>query len=90
MTARKKVLILGVHAAAVAGFATRHAESLGVTGPDQVVALTDARQLRGRRGERLIVLEDCYTHRLGGAELWREAKALGLEIVYRSCLEDPR
>lgn len=84
------VLIMGGTVKAAVDFATRHRVELDITTREQIIAITDGMQMRGRRGERLIVLQDCYSQLPRWYELIAEARQCGLVIEYRNCMEAPR
>lgn len=84
------VLIMGGTVKAAVEFARRHHVELGIENFSQVIAITDAYQLRGRRGQRLIVLQDCYHRAPHWYELVVSARQGGLEIEYRNCDEGVR
>lgn len=84
------VLIMGGTVKAVVEFATRHRVELGITRREQIIAITNVYQLRGRRGRRLIVLQDCYHRAPHWYELIVSARQGGLEIEYRNCDEEVR
>jgi len=69
-------------------FARLHREELGITRQDQIIPVTSERQLRARRGQRLIILEDCFFGTPGNLELLMYARHAGLDIVYRNCREN--
>lgn len=86
----ESVLIMGGTVKAVMSYARRHAVELGITAVEQIIAVTDARHTRGRRGQRLIVLQDCYTALPRWYDLIAEARMSGMEIEYRDCKDEVR
>ena len=72
------VLIMGGTDREVHEFARRN--QLG-----QVRSISYPYQMRGHRGERLIVLQDIYTRAPRWYELIAYAREAGLEIDYRNC-----
>jgi len=78
----ERILIMGGTDRVVVDFARRQ---LGITHADQIVSVTQPYQMRGYRGQRLIVLEDCYTRVPRWYELIAYAREAGLEIDYRNC-----